>query len=135
MVFVDYIGEIAPDDLAIKEKSEYYTYGRYTQSLKQICSELNISCVLLAQIGREGDEVPKRSNIQGSWKIIQKADIFLILCYNKEKKLYELKIEKQRHGKSFVKINLELNARIHTFTEQSNLPFYVILLKNHLLKI
>lgn len=120
VVFVDYIGEIAPDNQAIQEKSEYFTYGRYTQLLKQVCSELNISCVLLAQIGREGDENPKRANLQGSWKIIQKADIFLILFYDKEQDCYCLKIEKQRHGKCYDKIKLYFSAHTHTFTE---IPF------------
>jgi len=123
IVFIDYLGEIEPDSLAISEKMEYITYGRYTQQLKNVCSRLDIKCVLLAQLGREGEENPKRSNIQGSWKIVQKADTFLILYYQEDSNIYKLKIAKQRHGVYPFEISYIFKKQIHKFEETETTPF------------
>jgi len=132
VVFIDYIGEIEPDEQALKERSEYITYGRYAQTLKNVCAELGIKCFLVTQISREGDENPGRKHIQGSWKLVQKADLFAILCneYDRDgdgnkipnSKTYKLKIEKNRHGKTPAQIKLMFNKQTHTFTEDQ-LPF------------
>ena len=128
VVFIDYIGEIEPDDLALKERNEYYTYGRYAQHLKNFCSDLGIKCFLIAQIGREGDENPKRKHIQGSWKLIQKADLMAILYYESINDNYEytLKIEKNRHGPSPMEIKLNFDKQSFRFAEKggtNDIPF------------
>lgn len=128
VVFIDYIGEIQDDDLALKERNEYITYGRYTQMLKETCAKLDIRCVLLAQLSRAGETDPKRSNIQGSWKILQKADTAMTLFFNKDdeedhkkknkkKKGFWLRIEKQRHGLCPYDIELFFRKEIHRFKE------------------
>ncbi len=117
VVFIDYIGEIQEDDLALKERSEYLTYGRYTQTLKETCVKLGIKCVLLAQLNRAGEGEPKRSNIQGSWKILQKADTAMTLLFDKDKNCFKLRIEKQRHGVCPYEIKLFFRKEIHKFSE------------------
>ena len=122
VVFIDYIGEIDPDNLSLSEKKEYITYGRYAQTLKDVCSQLDIKCVLLAQLGREGEEDPKRTNIQGSWKLVQKSDVFLILYWDDKTENYKLKIAKQRHGVYPIKIPYNFKKQIHKFIEKE-VPF------------
>ncbi|MEW5804607.1 MAG: DnaB-like helicase C-terminal domain-containing protein [bacterium] len=119
VVFVDYIGEIEGDSLAHKERNEYITYGRYTQTLKNTCSSLGIHCFLVAQFNRQGDKdkSPQRSNIQGSWKLIQKADVFMALHYDDKEKQHNLTIQKQRHGKYPYKIGFNFHKDIHKFEE------------------
>ena len=118
VVFVDYIGEIENDSLANKEKMEYLTYGRYTQTLKNACSSLGIHCFLVAQLNRQGDgKTPKRSNIQGSWKLIQKADVFMSLYPDEKEKKHKLIIQKQRHGIYPYDVDFIFNGKIHKFEE------------------
>lgn len=96
VVFIDYLGEIIPIKKDIREK-EYIMYGEWVQTLKGICTKLDIRLVVLAQLNRSGETAPRRENIAGSWKIIQKADTFCIL-YNTRGAIPILKIAKQRHG-------------------------------------
>ncbi len=97
VVFIDYLGEITPDDLALRERSEYITYGRWVQMLKGISAKLGIRLVVLAQLNRAGETDPSRDNIGGSYKLIQKADLLCIVYVNKNGE-HLLKIAKQRHG-------------------------------------
>jgi len=123
VVFIDYIGEIEGDSLADRERNEYLTYGRYTQTLKNACSSLGVCCFLVAQLNRQGDKEkgkPKRSDIQGSWKMIQKADVFMsIYCDEKEKK-HRLMIQKQRHGIYPYNVDFIFTGKIHKFEEMIN---------------
>jgi len=118
VVFIDYIGEIENDSLAYKEKMEYLTYGRYVQTLKNACSSLGIHCFLVAQFNRQGDgKSPKRSDIQGSWKLIQKADVFMALHYDDKEKQHNLIIQKQRHGNYPYTLGFNFRKPIHRFEE------------------
>jgi len=117
VVIIDYLGEIADDETAAKERKEYITYGRYTQALKDIGSELDICCLLIVQFNRHGENDPSRANIGGSWKIMQKADIGAALYFEKKDKEYILEVQKQRHGKCPYKIILNFRKEIHKFTE------------------
>jgi len=52
----------------------------------------------MAQLNREGhDEVPSMSKIGGSWKIAQKADVFMVVGFDKGKGHY-IKVNKNRNG-------------------------------------
>jgi len=120
VVFVDYIGEIDGDSLADKERNEYLTYGRYTQTLKNTCSALEIHCFLVAQLNRQGDKEkgkPKRSDIQGSWKMIQKADVFMSIYRDEKEKKHRLIIQKQRHGIYPYDVDFIFTGSIHKFEE------------------
>lgn len=118
VVFVDYIGELEEDDKAYKEHNEYLTYGRYTQVLKNACSSLGVYCFLVCQLGRQGDgKKPKRADIQGSWKIIQKADIFMNLYQDEKEKIHKLIIQKQRHGIYPYTIDYAFKGNTHSFKE------------------
>lgn len=129
VVFVDYIGEIEGDTLADKERNEYLTYGRYTQTLKNTCSSLGINCFLVAQLNRQGDKEkgkPKRSDIQGSWKMIQKADVFMSIYHDEKEKKHKLIIQKQRHGVYPYDVDFIFIGKTHKFEEMvdsSNPPF------------
>ncbi len=96
VVILDYLGEIDPDSISTNE-TDYETYGRWVQTLKNICTSLGIKLVLLAQLNREGETTPNKSKIGGSWKIAQKADVFLVLGLDERKKHF-LKIDKNRNG-------------------------------------
>lgn len=96
LVVVDYLGEIEPDKQALKD-GEYLTYGRWVQTLKNECSCLGIKLVILAQLNREGHGDARMSKIGGSWKIAQKADVFLIFEVDKNGQ-HSIRIEKNRNG-------------------------------------
>lgn len=120
VVFVDYIGEIEGDSLADKERNEYLTYGRYVQTLKNTCSSLGIHCFLIAQLNRQGDKekkAPKRSDIQGSWKMIQKADVFMSIYHDEKEKKHKLIIQKQRHGIYPYDVDFVFHGSTHKFEE------------------
>jgi replicative DNA helicase len=118
VVFIDYIGEVEDDSIAHKEHNEYLTYGRYSQSLKNACSSLGVHCFLVAQLGRQGDNgKPKRSDIQGSWKIIQKADVFMSLYHDEKEGKHKLIIQKQRHGIYPYDLDFVFHGSTHRFEE------------------
>jgi replicative DNA helicase len=97
VVFVDYLGEIEPDGLC-KNETDYHTFGRWVQTLKNECSGLGVKLVVLAQLNREGhDDVPSMSKIGGSWQIAQKADVFMVVGFEK-KKWHYIKLNKNRNG-------------------------------------
>lgn len=106
VVVVDYLGEIEPDSLSQKEGSEYLTYGRWTQQLKHVCASLGVKLVLLAQLNREGQDSPQMNKIGGSWKIAQKADVFMILSVDKKGQHF-LKVVKNRNGEAPKTIELD----------------------------
>jgi len=97
VVFVDYLGEIEPDSIAEKENSEYRTFGRWVGMLKNVCTSRGVKLVLLAQMNREGENKPRLSKVGGSWKIAQKADVFLIIK-NDKKAGYGIYVAKNRNG-------------------------------------
>lgn len=116
VVFIDYLGEIMIDEQAAKENSEYITYGRWTQMLKGICAKLDIKLVLLAQLNREGETSPRRDKVAGSWKLVQKADVFCIVYIYKRDK-YIFKIAKQRHGPYPLFFELDYNKNTQRIEE------------------
>lgn len=115
VVFVDYLGEIEPDALSEKENSEYRTFGRWVQMLKNICVSLGVKLVLLAQLNRHGEETPKMSMVGGSWKIAQKADTFLII--KKENKMDFLHVSKNRNGMEKFDIEINFDRETQRVTE------------------
>jgi len=115
VVFVDYLGEIEPDAIAEKENSEYRTFGRWVQMLKSVCASLGVKLVLLAQLNREGEDNPKLSKVGGSWKIAQKADVFLII--KKEKGEPCLYVAKNRNGKARETIDIDFNKDTQRIVE------------------
>jgi len=97
VVFVDYLGEIEPDALC-RNETEYHAFGRWLQTLKNECCDLGVKLVVMAQLNREGhDDVPSMSKIGGSWKIAQKADVFMVVGLDKGKGYY-IKVNKNRNG-------------------------------------
>lgn len=117
VVFIDYLGEIDPDELSNKEKSEYLTFGRWAQTLKNCCAECEVKCVLLAQMNREGDKKASRTFIGGSWKLVQKSDVFMVLYYDKDLNIYKLLIDKQRHGIYPIEVSFIFRKQSHKFIE------------------
>lgn len=115
VVFIDYLGEIIPTKKDIREK-EYIMYGEWVQILKSICTKLDIRLVVLAQLNRSGENTPRRENIAGSWKIIQKADTFCIL-YNTKGAVPILKIAKQRHGQYPLSFELDYQKNTQRIDE------------------
>lgn len=119
VVILDYLGEIEPDTQALKE-SEYITYGRWVQSLKNCCVDAGVKLVLLAQLNREGDSEPSKTKIAGSWKIAQKADVFMILSKDKRNELKNdltLRVDKNRNGVAPVNIDIGFEPETQRMTE------------------
>ena len=94
VVFIDYLGEISMDKLGSVEGSEYITYGRWIQSLKGTCQKYGIKLYILVQQNRMDKE--SSDGVGGSYKILQKADQFILL-YEKNRKVI-MKLDKNRHG-------------------------------------
>ena len=117
IVILDYLGEIEPTKEELRE-SEYLVYGQWVQRLKGVCTSLGIKLILLAQLGRniKKGELSK-NQIAGSWKIAQKADVFLILGVDKKGQHF-LKIDKNRNGPAPKIIELDFDKetqRMHEF--------------------
>jgi len=117
-VIVDYLGEIDSDRIADGERSEYLTYGRWAQQLKNACVTIGVKLVLLAQLNREGDESPSKNKVAGSWKIAQKADVFMILGVDGSGRHF-LKIDKNRNGPAPVTIDLEFDKDTQRISERA----------------
>lgn len=114
VVILDYLGEIEPTEEELRE-SEYLIYGQWVQRLKGVCTSLGINLVVLAQLNREGDKEVSKNKIGGSWKIAQKADVFIIMGVDKKRK-YFLKLDKNRNGPAPREIGLIFDKetqRIH----------------------
>ena len=94
VIFIDYLGEISMDKLGSVEGSEYITYGRWIQSLKGTCQKYGIKLYILVQQNRMDKE--SSDGVGGSYKILQKADQFILL-YEKNRKVI-MKLDKNRHG-------------------------------------
>jgi len=115
VVILDYLGEIEPTKEELRE-SEYLIYGQWVQRLKGVCTSLDIKLVLLAQLNREGDREVSKNKIAGSWKIAQKADVFMILGVDKKGRHF-LRIDKNRNGPAPVTINLSFDKETQRIAE------------------
>lgn len=116
VVFVDYLGEIEYDALAHKEHSEYITYGRWAQVIKNTCAKLDIKPIVIHQLNREG-------KIASSLKLERKSSLFCTLELNKNKETF-LRIRKNRGGRCPVNIALDFNKPTLTIREQGySVPF------------
>jgi len=107
MVFVDHLLDISPDDQSFKE-TEYITFGRYIQMFKEVCSKHNIKLWILVQQGRS-DNRGTSLGVQGSIKILQKADQFLVMSQSYDKQSTYLTLDKNRHGSYPFKWKLPFN--------------------------
>ena len=94
VVFIDYLGDMAMDKLGSLEGSEYITYGRWIQLLKGTCQKYGIKLYILVQQNRMNKE--SSEGVGGSYKILQKADQFILL-YRRRNGVY-MKLDKNRHG-------------------------------------
>ena len=120
VVVIDYLGEISPDKYKMDNReSDYHTFSRAVQSIKDICSSLDIDAIILSQLNREGHGgTPSLDKVAGSIDIARKANVFLILGYDtnlaNEKGLRTppnyLKIEKNRAGRHPVTIPINFNG-------------------------
>ena len=120
VVVIDYLGEISPDKYKMDNReSDYHTFSRAVQSIKDICSSLDIDAIILSQLNREGHGgTPSLDKVAGSIDIARKANVFLILGYDtnlaNEKGLRTppnyLKIEKNRAGRHPVTIPIDFNG-------------------------
>lgn len=117
VVILDYLGEIerTKEELS-EEKNDYFLYGEWVQRLKGVCTSLGIKLILLAQLNREGEKEPSRKHIGGSWKIVQKSDVFLILGVTKKGQHF-LRIDKNRNGLAPVTINLNFDKETQRIAE------------------
>ena len=107
VVFIDYLGEIDPDEQSLKEP-EYMALGRWVQMLKTRCKPIGVKCVILAQLTRDSDdETPSMRHMAGSIMIVRKCNVMLAIGMNKEG--YFIKVAKNRHGLYPVVIPLHFN--------------------------
>lgn len=130
VVFVDYLGEIAGDSYIAKggDDSEYQVYGRYMDLLKETCASLKVKLVVACQQSRKGDIDPSLTNTQGSIKIPQKADVFMILKDLNNGKPgtapdYQLILDKNRNGSPKTSIPLVFNKEVQQIYEITIKPF------------
>jgi replicative DNA helicase len=128
IAFVDYLGEIEPDEQSKHGESDYDTFGRWVQQLKHLASYLKIPIIIATQLNREAyDEHVSMKHIAGSFKIIQKADIAIALEPKTDKDLmyapegsgnYFIKIIKQRNGPYPLTFDIQFNKETVTFIER-----------------
>lgn len=111
VLFVDYVGDIAGDEQSMKE-NEYVSWGRYLQTFKDVCVKHGIKMWFLAQEGR-GD-----TGIQGSIKLVQKADIHIVLSKSSDGSRTFLELKKNRNGPA--KIRWEVPVGSHNFRMHNN---------------
>lgn len=125
VVVIDYLGEMARDELSLKSKDQYEWLGRYTQDIKDACNKLGVTPIILHQINRSGEQGKKAS--AGSYEPPRKADLWLqlypLMVRNEKKKLVDsgdliLMVDKNRHGMSPAYFRLEYNREKQIFTEK-----------------
>lgn len=115
VVIVDYLGEIDVTKEELRE-SEFIVYGQWVQRLKGVCTSLGVKLILLAQLNREGDREVSKNKIAGSWKIAQKADVFMIMGVDHNGR-YFLKVDKNRNGPAPVTISLRFDKETQRIAE------------------
>ena len=82
IIFIDYIGLIAPDD-SRQKRFEYIT--EVSRNLKGLARELNIPIVVLSQLRREAEkQKPNLADIRESGSIEQDADMVMFLNRDRE---------------------------------------------------
>ena len=96
-VFIDYLGEMSLEASDHKVNSEYVTYGNWVQLLKNCCQKYKVKLYVLVQQNRLGSDAGV-TGVGGSFKIPQKADVYMVLVNDKKSDKYWLKLEKNRHG-------------------------------------
>ena len=82
IIFIDYIGLIAPDN-SQRKRFEYIT--EVSRNLKGLARELNIPIVVLSQLRREAEnQKPNLADIRESGSIEQDADMVMFLDRDRE---------------------------------------------------
>jgi replicative DNA helicase len=116
LVFVDYIGEIALD--GVKNENEEARLTRYSQALLEASRTLNCHIVVLAQLNREGNRKgrPSKTELQGCFKMAQKAHSLLIFWQNEEGKDI-LTVDKNRQAPSRADIAMKFQRTTQRITE------------------
>jgi len=119
VVFIDYLGEITPDKFKTDNReSDYATFSRWVQTIKDECSPLGIKAVILSQLTRDADDNPKLNQVAGSIDIARKANTFIVLGYDKNIAQTHglncnpnfMKIVKNRAGRSPVTVPISFNG-------------------------
>ena len=120
VVVIDYLGEVSPDKFKYDNReSDYHTFSRIVQTIKDECSHLDINAIILSQLNREGHGgVPGLEKVAGSMDIARKANVFLVLGYDEQlKDKYGLasipnyiKVDKNRAGRHPVTIPITFNG-------------------------
>jgi replicative DNA helicase len=116
LVFVDYIGEIAMDN--VKNENEEARLTRYSQALVEASRTLNCHIVILAQLNREGNRKgrPSKTELQGCFKMAQKAHSLLIFWSNEDGQDI-LTVDKNRQGPAKVDIAMKFRRTTQRITE------------------
>ena len=120
VVVIDYLGEVTPDKFKYENReSDYHTFSRIVQTIKDECSHLDINAIILSQLNREGHGgVPGLEKVAGSMDIARKANVFLVLGFDEQlKDRYGLasipnyiKVDKNRAGRHPVTIPITFNG-------------------------
>lgn len=118
VVFIDYLGEISRDRQSAQEKSDYHTFGRWVQMLKNACVEMGVRCVIVCQLNRDGQ-------IADSYEIKRKSDLFLAFDSEEVRdedtgntiQDYHIYIAKNRHGRAGERVSVYYNRSTQLIVE------------------
>ena len=101
-IVVDYLTLMQHEADVLKSRGMVGAIGEITKGLKQLCRELGVTCLLLAQLSRQveqrEDKRPQLSDLRESGNIEQDADT-IIFCYRDE--YYEERNEPRQGSKNY----------------------------------
>lgn len=111
LVIVDYLTRL---DLEEGKNGWVIAVGKAVTEMKNIARELRIPVMLLAQLNRAAEgKLPSKINLKDSSVIEQEADSILLLSRpteDDEGAVTAVIVDKNRHGKSNIKIEVEFNG-------------------------
>lgn len=95
-IFIDYIQMIS----AAGYRSKLDAIEDYVRRLKQLSMSLNFGAVLLSQVNRGGADNPSMNAYKHAGVLEEHSDVCIILQWNWEEGKYNVKVEKNRHGRT-----------------------------------
>lgn len=118
ILFIDYIGYVYTNK---RNQSDTERIGEVVRDIQLMTKDYDLTVFMLAQINREGNDMPQITHLKHSGELEQSAETVLLLHnpskdLNEERPIYDVYVPKNRNGKQG-KINLMFEKPMQRFSE------------------